>query len=276
MVVSGVLALSLTSCIGSKSPTDIARQVEDSLVLIAYGDVSGQGTGFLLLGPKGVCTVLTAGHVLDVSIDLRLQTYSDRKNWTATNIRRLPNLDAALVTFDPGEAKCPYQALPLGNSDKVKLTDTIYISGFPDLDSPQLTKPFVSGKVTEIKEPPLTQGYGISYNADTATGMSGAPVVNVAGKVIAIHGLADVERLTPSKYLKWGIPINRVKPYIDYTPPLPPKPIDNPFQISTKLTLLNRFGLLGILLIVFGVGWVFPFIWWSKQLRVKAKHWLER
>jgi len=39
----------------------------------------------------------------------------------------------------------------------------------------------------------LEQGYGISYDASTFGGMSGGPVLDVSGKVVAVHGKTDAQ-----------------------------------------------------------------------------------
>ncbi len=49
----------------------------------------------------------------------------------------------------------------------------------------------VEGKVLGLDK--LAQGYGVSYDALTVGRMSGAPVVDVKGEVVAVHGMSDVE-----------------------------------------------------------------------------------
>ena len=63
LISSSIIALSLASCGGEKSPQQIDQQIRDSVVLITYPGEEGHGTGFFIPGPKGVCTVLTVNHV---------------------------------------------------------------------------------------------------------------------------------------------------------------------------------------------------------------------
>jgi tetratricopeptide (TPR) repeat protein len=226
----GFVALSLISCNNNspKTPGEIGKKAGESVVLINYVDKPGQGTGFLVPGKnKEVCTVLTARHVAPPSAKLQLQT-NDQKVWKAADIKRFPQQDLAVVIFKPDGGTCPYKALPLGDSDKVSPGDSIYITGFPGNRS---KRQFTLGTVSSIDS--LAEGYGISYSATTAGGMSGGPVMNAVGKVIAVHGLTDVEltRQTELKgespppqqqsttiansqpgdavgTFKWGIPIN--------------------------------------------------------------------
>ena len=185
-----LIGLSLTSCGQQKSSQEIAETVKNSIVLISYQNESGHGTGFIVPGSTGVCTVLTARHVVE-GRSLNLQT-NDQKLHKTNSIQASPNLDLAVVTFQSAGETCPYQSLNLGDSDSVKQTDQIYISGFPDrVGGGKLVRQFVRGSVSGLDV--LEQGYGISYDASTFGGMSGGPVLDTSGKVVAVHGKTDAQ-----------------------------------------------------------------------------------
>ncbi|MEP0785005.1 tetratricopeptide repeat-containing serine protease family protein [Coleofasciculus sp. FACHB-129] len=190
-VASGFITLLMSGCDGAKSPGEIGRQAGESVVLINYEDKPGQGTGFIISGEnKEVCTVLTVRHVVPPSAKLQLQT-PDQKLWkgaSITSIKRFPKQDLAVVTFKPDSGNCSYKTLRISNSDKVNLGDSIYITGFP---GSSLAKQFATGMVSRIDS--QSEGYGISYTAITAAGMSGGPVMNAAGEVVAVHGITDIE-----------------------------------------------------------------------------------
>lgn len=225
----GLLTISLTSCSTQKSPSEIANQLDGSVVLISYPDQGGHGTGFFVPGDSDQCSVLTVRHVVADQEVLKLKT-SDGTTREVTNILPFKNQDLALLTFAPDEGQCPYQALEFGNSDTVQRAQLLYISGFYN-NGGRLINHFVDGGVTAIDN--LPEGYGIAYQAWTTRGMSGSPVVDTTGKVVAIHGRSDVEitRLAEIKgfqkpqlqalneeeapergarigTFKWGIPIN--------------------------------------------------------------------
>lgn len=232
-VASGFIALLLNGCGGEQSTAKVGKQAEGDLVLISYEDEPGNATGFFVAGSEKACTVLTARHALPASGKLKLQT-PDQKLWKPTNIKRFPTQDLAVVTFNPGEQNCPYNALKLGNSDLVKLGDYITLWGFPEQqNASRLLPQSSSGEVTAVEK--LPDGYGISYQTAASGGMIGGPVVNAAGEVIAVHGRSDGEivrlaefkggKLLPQKpqptqnakkseasaqtgSFKWGIPIN--------------------------------------------------------------------
>ncbi len=59
-----ILALTLTNCSGQLSSEEIASRLEPSIVKLFYRNQTGHGTGFFVRGEAGVCTVLTAAHVV--------------------------------------------------------------------------------------------------------------------------------------------------------------------------------------------------------------------
>lgn len=224
--ILGITVLSLVSCSQTKTTQEIAEDLEDSVVLITYQDKTGHGTGFFVSEDRNNCSILTARHVVSVSEKLTIKTH-DNKKWEVENARLFQNQDLALLSFEPQQNKCPYQALQLGDSDTVQRAQNIYISGFFKSGG-QLVDHFVSGTITALSS--LPDGYSIAYDARTFKGMSGSPVVNKVGEVIAVHGYSDVEITRLAEFpktsselqaleeiaergarinaFKWGIPIS--------------------------------------------------------------------
>jgi serine protease Do len=193
-----LIGLSLTSCSQQKSSQEIAETVNKSLVLIYYENQAGHGTGFIIPGKKGVCTVLTAGHVVK-GYSLKLQTYQDKQGHITDGIQTSPTYDLAVVTFKSNGENCPYPSVNFGDSNELKVGHKIYISGFPVLQNEDLAPEFLEGSVSRINVV-LTEGYGINYTAQVSVGISGAPVLDTSGKVVAVHGQAKDK-------LPRGIPI---------------------------------------------------------------------
>ena len=183
------LSVILTNC--SLSPEKIASRLKPSIVKLFYKNKPGHGTGFFVPGELGVCTVLTAAHVVDEEGKVRLRTEKDGKFWDAATVKIFPStIDMALVTFKPETEKCNYRALKIGNSDSLRIGSSIFIYGFPRRGG-ALVPQFVDGKVSALDR--LARGYGVSYSTLTVGGMSGAPVVDGRGRVVAVHGMSDVE-----------------------------------------------------------------------------------
>jgi tetratricopeptide (TPR) repeat protein len=221
------LGLGLAACVGlvgcSAGPgVDIAAEVMPSVVLITYGDQRGHGSGFFVEGEPGVCTVLTANHVVQASPLLLISAYDtdDRgQPWRAEQILPFPNgVDLAVVTFRPAGNRCPYRALKLGNSDRVGVMDTLVTVGYPvRAGEQQLIKQASEIKISSVN-PPSPEGYSLFYGGTTARGMSGGPLVDRQGRVVGIHAGSDADEIAladpngdPQTYraetFKWAVPI---------------------------------------------------------------------
>ena len=183
------LSLTLKNC--SLSPEKIASRLEPSIVKLSYKNQSGHGTGFFVDGEPGVCRVLTAAHVVSKEAKIRLRTEKDGQLWDVARVEIFPNaIDLALVTFKPETERCNYPALTIGNSESLRKGSSIFIYGFPSRGGEPVAQ-FVGSQVSVLKN--LTRGYGVSYKTLTVGGMSGAPVVDDRGKVVAVHGMSDRE-----------------------------------------------------------------------------------
>ena len=195
------LSLTLTNC--SLSPEQIASRLEPSVVLLSYKNKPGHGTGFFVAGEPGVCRVLTSAHVVNKEGNIRLRTEKDGKFWDVARVEIFPStIDLALVTFEPDTERCNYPALTIGNSESLRKGSSIFIYGFPSRGG-KLIGQFVDGQVSALKN--LARGYGVSYRTLTVGGMSGAPVMNERGKVVAVHGMSDREIVKTLALQKIGL-----------------------------------------------------------------------
>ena len=181
------LSLTLTNC--SLSPEKIASQLEPSIVKLSYRNQPGYGTGFFVDGELGVCTILTAAHVVKKEGERVLRTEQDQKLWDVATVEIFPSsIDLALVTFQPGTGKCNYPALKMGNSESLRIGSSIFIYGFSSRGGEAVTQ-FVDGKISALKN--LAWGYGVSYKTLSVGEMSGAPVMDKRGKVVAVNGMSE-------------------------------------------------------------------------------------
>ncbi len=232
------LALTLTNCSRELSSEKIASRLERSLVKISSRNKPEHITGFFVSGETDVCTVVTTANFVKKDGEKILQT-NDEKVWDISSVKIFPNnIDLALVTFQPEGKKCNYPALKIGNSENLKRDSSIYISGFP-MGSEELMPQFVSGAVSGLYR--WAKGYGVYYQILNVGGMSGAPVVDVRGEVVAVHGmsaleiikslesekasLSDAQKSTTQQVVErvetddvvdivhWGIPINLFEEY---------------------------------------------------------------
>jgi Trypsin-like peptidase domain/Tetratricopeptide repeat len=172
------------------------------------------GSG-VIIGHSGKSyTVLTAAHVVAAADRYTVQINDGVQYTLLQNVRRLPNVDLAIVQF---ESSSNYSTAQLGNSDQVSLTTAVYVAGFPkpgqNIRVPVLT--ITNGEIAQVLPANgAVDGYGLAYTNSTRAGMSGGPVFNDVGEVIAIHGRKEGEAgggATNGAWLNLGIPINRYK-----------------------------------------------------------------
>jgi hypothetical protein len=192
----------------------IGKLAQDVTVFIqGVSNADNFGSG-VIIGHSGKgYTVLTAAHVVTGTDSFTIQT-GDGLQYTLKNIQRLPNLDMAIVQFD---SSSNYPTARLGNSDQMGLTSPVYVAGFPK-PGQNITVPVLAvtnGEIAQvIPVNSARDGYGFSYTNSTRAGMSGGPVFNTAGEVIAIHGRKESEAgggATTGAWVNLGIPINRYK-----------------------------------------------------------------
>jgi S1-C subfamily serine protease len=190
------------------------------------------GSGILIKEQGSVYTVVTNAHVL-ISGDppYRIQTPDGRvykaklPNQTqALDATSLKSKDLAILQFYSPSTK--YVVASLGSASSLSVGNQVFAAGFPfNVEGTQdVGFVFKAGKVSWVLDKALEGGYRIGYTNDIQKGMSGGPLLNQQGKVVAINGIhaeplwgepytyqdgTEPEaslRKRMSKY-SWGIPI---------------------------------------------------------------------
>ncbi|MFK0733942.1 MAG: serine protease [Gloeotrichia echinulata GP01] len=185
------------------------------------------GSGILIQRNKAIYTVLTNAHVLRAGeAPYQIQT-PDGRVYPANlpkDTKSLQGNDLALLQFHSLNAT--YTLACLGTASTLSAGNEVFASGFPfDADGNQ-DKGFVvkAGEISLVLNKALDGGYQIGYTNDIQKGMSGGPLLNSAGEVVAINGMhaeplwgdpyvyQDGTQPEPSlrKQLRkysWGIPI---------------------------------------------------------------------
>lgn len=162
---------------------DIAREV----TVLVYGD-NGHGSGVLIAQNNDTYYVLTNYHVVINNSDYRIVT-ADRQAHAIddTAVRPLPDVDLAIVEFTSTN-DYPIAQISTAQSQEGQ---PVFVSGWPTQTLGQLTRQFSDGSVSAILDKPV-KGYQLAYTNVTRPGMSGGPVFDTAGRVIAIHGLGGI------------------------------------------------------------------------------------
>jgi hypothetical protein len=100
-------------------------------------------------------------------------------------------LDLALVKFTSSKN---YPIAKIADSRTVREGSTVYYTGFPaeKANQPRNYR-FIPAPITGRRQD--KEGYELSYNGPPLQGMSGGPVLNEEGLLIAIHGKAETQSI---------------------------------------------------------------------------------
>ncbi|MBE8990192.1 S1 family peptidase [Nostoc sp. LEGE 12450] len=218
-----------------------AKQVQQLAELIAVKVLSKDflGSGILIHRKGSVYQVLTNAHVLrSGNAPYQIQTpdgliYAANLSKMSVGVARrrhrsVPSYfkgnDLAVLQFR--SPKISYTVASLGHASTLSVGNEVFAAGFP-FDSQGIQDTgfvFRRGQVSLVLDKALEGGYRIGYTNDIVKGMSGGPLLNRAGQVVAINGrhaeplwgepyiYQDGTQLEPpllkqmSKY-SWGIPI---------------------------------------------------------------------
>ena len=173
------------------------------------------GTGFVV---SRAGLIVTNRHVVeaeDVSYYIAFKDSKTTLEIQSSNIFRDPVNDIALIKIDKEKVPSNVTALPLGDSDLLKLGQTVIAIGNPlGKYSGTVTKGIISGLKREVT---ITKGFFNTQNemysdviqTDAAInpGNSGGPMINSKGEVVGIN-FATVEG---ASNLSFALPINRIK-----------------------------------------------------------------
>ena len=198
----------LTQAMPKREIGKLAKGV--TVLLITQGS---PGSG-VLIGVNGTTyIVLTAAHVVkgtNPGEELYAVTSDGQQHSIDTStIQRLKGIDLAILRFQSNQS---YPVVKVGDSDNVVELDDIFVAGYPKTGRVLTVSNFTITPGALASRGQFEQGYGLVYTATTKEGMSGGPVLNQAGDLIGIHGLAEGERIqgVPVKEgFNLGIPINR-------------------------------------------------------------------
>lgn len=193
--------LAISASIGvpnvSASPELSTEQLKQLAKSIAVKVLAGDtwGSGILIERQGHIYTVLTNDHVLTPGYgnSFRIQT-PDGRIYTARVSRRgaFNGNDLGLLLF---RSAVSYRLASLAANSRISVGDRVFAAGFP-VEAEGLV--FTSGQISLILDRALQQGYQIGYTNNIQKGMSGGPVLNLRGEVVAINAM--------HAYPLWGNP----------------------------------------------------------------------
>ena len=157
----------------------------------------GVGSGFIM-SRDGY--ILTNNHVVEDADTIKVKLATG-KEYDGKVVGRDPKTDLALVKIDASDL----HALPLGNSDELKVGSWVVAVGSPFGLEQTVTAGIVSAKGRVIGSGPYDNF--IQTDASINPGNSGGPLINTKGEVVGINTAI----LAQGKGIGFAIPINMAK-----------------------------------------------------------------
>lgn len=164
------------------------------------------GSGFII-DEDGF--VITNNHVVDQATEV-LVTLSDKRQFKAKIIGKDDKMDLALLQLMDEKRKVltDLKPVPLGDSDNVRIAETVVAVGNPFGLQNTVTRGIVSAQHRTIGLGPFDNF--LQTDASINPGNSGGPLFNIRGEVIGINSAIRSET-GQSIGLGFAIPINEAK-----------------------------------------------------------------
>lgn len=167
------------------------------------------GSGFII-DKEGY--ILTNNHVVEKASEV-LVTMVDKRQFRARTVGKDDKMDLALLQIQDKDRKVPEKlaAVPLGDSDAVRIAETAIAVGNPFGLQNTVTRGIISAKHRTIGLGPFDNF--LQTDASVNPGNSGGPLFNSRGEVIGIN-TAIRSDTGQSSGLSFAIPINEAKKLI--------------------------------------------------------------
>src|SRR3990167_5144020 len=199
----------VTKVVEDAGPSVVGIGIDSSGSITGNGADGIIGSGFII-SPKGL--IVTNSHVVsDESENYFVSLKDETAPITVTKIYRDPINDIAILKID----RTDLPALPLGDSDKLKVGQLVVAIGNPlGKFAGTVTSGIISGLNRDVQ---ISLGFFsnevqnyvdvIQTDAAINPGNSGGPLLNSSGEVIGIN-FATVQG---ADNLSFALPINRIK-----------------------------------------------------------------
>ena len=182
--------------IAAKTAQEVAQIAQDTTVQINNLAGDPGGTGAIIAKQGNTYTVLTANHVvMRADAPYTIRTAND-KEYPVSKVQRLQSSqdgpDLALVTFNSSDN---YPVATLGDSDQASIGADIYVCGYPlpSLGAGKEREFLFTKGIVSSRPKNRPKGYTLRYDAITRVGMSGGPVFDILGRLVGVHGQADID-----------------------------------------------------------------------------------
>ena len=182
------------------TPQEIAQIALRSTVYLSVNTQKKTyyGSGFVV----GEGLIATCEHVLEGMTSATVESVFDEKQYPVTAVLVVSEKhDLAIVEVTGFTAP----ALPLGDSDTVRVGETVYVAGNPKKWKGTFSEGIIGGIRPDGSH--FVEGEVLQITAPTAPGSSGGPVLNTNGEVIAVHSEAELG----AENLNFAVSVNHLK-----------------------------------------------------------------
>ena len=190
-------------------PKSVNRIAASATILIQTP--GSPGSAVVIKNSSESCTAITAFHVVE-SVneheygELIFPGRASSLELRPDMISRVNNTDFAILRMPES---CPVsQVAILGNPNDVQIGDKLYVAGYSANVSPEVDRPsyrLVSGVLLSLTEQP--DGYSLTYDALTSSGMSGGPIFASNATLVGIHGRGETLANTGQKIAAMGMSV---------------------------------------------------------------------
>jgi len=163
------------------------------------------GSGVIVEKEGDTYYVLTNWHVVNRVGDYQVRTPDGKMHPVYyTLIKQVPNVDLAIVPFSSSQN---YPIAETGDPTQLVPGTNVFVGGWPRSGSNLQQRIFLStaGMVTGRQQP--VAGYSLLYDNLVRAGMSGGPVLNEEGRLVAINGIVKLQE-NSDVIVSGGIEIN--------------------------------------------------------------------
>ena len=181
------------------SPEQLKNKAQSITVKVISGKT--WGSGIMIRQQNDLYTVVTNHHVLIFSPDKSYQVQTpDGQIYPAHLLETVDfdKKDLGLVQF---RSEQEYEVISLASLSTLAEGEEVFAAGFPvEIENQEDITGFyfTDGHIAQFSQLDFGGGYQIGYTNDIKKGMSGGPLLNVRGEVVAING--------KHKYPLWGNP----------------------------------------------------------------------
>jgi putative serine protease PepD len=169
---------------------------------------AGGGTGFVV---RRDGTIVTNAHVVGGADSAQVRFNDTGRLVEAEVLGTDPSSDLAVLRVDPGTVGS-LRALPLANSDDVRVGDAVVAIGHPFGLDRTATAGIVSGVGREIRAPNGFQiEEAIQTDAPINPGNSGGPLLDARGRVVGVNAQIATAGTPGNVGIGFAVPSNTVR-----------------------------------------------------------------